>query len=99
MSNRATQFVTRSKSAVRKFRLGGIDYETTMDLLAEHAHRVSRLSPKIVTHAIKATALSEIYSLMEWVQAREVATVPADVLEMIDLGDGNYVTPQRHVEY
>jgi hypothetical protein len=99
MTNRATQFTTRSKSAVRKFRLGGIDYESTMDLLTEHAHRVSGLNPRVVTHAQQAVALDEIYSLIEWVQAREVATVPAEVLEMIDLGDGNYVTPQRHVEY
>jgi hypothetical protein len=99
MTNRATQFTTRSKSAVRKFRLGGIDYESTMDLLTEHAHRVSRLNPRVVMHAQQAAALDEIYGLIEWVQAREVATVPAEVLEMIDLGDGNYVTPQRHVEY
>ena len=98
MTNRATQFVTRAKHAVSRFRQGA-DYETTMDLLAEHAHRVSRLNHRIVTHAQQAAALEEIYRLIEWVQAREVATVPADVLGMIDLGDGNYVTPQRHVEY
>ena len=99
MTNRATQFVNRARSTVRSFRVRRYDYETTMDLLAEHAHRVSRLDHRVVTHAKKAAALKEIYSLMEWVQAREVATVPADVLGMIDLGDGNYVTPQRHVEY
>ena len=100
MSNRANQFVTRANSAVRKFQLGGIDYETTMNLLAEHASRVRRLNSRIVSTAAQAVALEDIYHLMEWVQSRGAPNVVSEQFaSLTDLGDGNYVTPQRHVEF
>jgi hypothetical protein len=100
MNNRANQFVTRSKNATRRFQLGGIDYETAMNLLTEHAHRVSRLSNSVVSQKTQATAMAKIYDLMEWIQVRETPHVVSEQFDsLIDLGDGNYVTPQRHVEY
>ena len=99
MANRADQFVTRARHAVSRFRHGA-DYETTMNLLTEHAHRVSRLNNRIVSHTAQAAAMSEIYGLMKWVQSRETPVIVSDQFaNMIDLGDGNYVTPQRHTEY
>ena len=99
MASRASQFVTRAKNAVSRFHRGA-DYETTMDLLTEHAHRVGRLSNRTISRAAQAVALNEIYALMEWVQAKAPAVVVSNQFaNMIDLGDGNYVTPQRHIEY
>ena len=100
MTNAADRFVNRAKSTIRSFRVGRYDYEATMNLLTEHAHRVGRINHRVVSHAAQAHALSEIYHLIEWVQAKDSAVVTSDQFAtMTALGDGNYVTPQRHAEY
>ena len=100
-TNRSTQFSSRARHTVLRFRHGGIDYETTMNLLTEHAYRVQRMNPKVAGGtAAQAIALSDIYSLMEWVQTRAPIFVEPVMGELMDpLGDANYVTRPATVNY
>ena len=99
--NRSTQFVNRARNAVSRFHLGGSDYESTMDLLAEHAYRAQRLNSRVAGGAAaQMTALNDIYALMESVQAREPASFSSDMGELAELiGDGCYVTQPASIDY
>jgi hypothetical protein len=100
-TNRFQQFVNRSQNAVTRFRHGGSDYEVTMNLLTEHAHRVRRLNHRVAGGtAAQATALNDIYALMEQVQALEPATFRPDVGELMEpIGNNCYVTRVANVDY
>jgi hypothetical protein len=99
--NRSTQFVNRARNAVSRFHLGGSDYEATMDLLTEHAYRVQRMNAHAAGgNAAQATALDEIYALMEQVQMRAPTFFEPDMGELMEhIGDGNYVTHPATIDY
>ena len=83
------------------FRVFRRDYEATMDLLTEHAHRVQRMQPRAAGgNAAQATALDEIYALMEQVQAQAPTFFEPDMGELMEhIGDGNYVTHPATIDY